>query len=227
VDPDPLADREKEAAALAAADLIGEGMRVGLGTGTTVSHLLPAIARRGLRGLRCVASSPATAHAAQEAGLAIVDLAAVGGRLDIAIDGADQIDPEGWLVKGGGRAHAREKVLAAAAERFVVIASANKAVPALAPPVPLEITRFAAAYTLAALRQAALRAGPESPDGNLIADYLGEFDDPRALAARLSATPGVLEHGLFAPELVSEVLIATPHGLERRSGGKPARAAGP
>ena len=88
-------------------------MRVGLGTGSTVAFLLPALAARGLRGLRCVATSPATAQAARALGLTVEDLDAVG-ELDIAIDGADQVDPRGWLVKGGGAAHTREKIVAAA-----------------------------------------------------------------------------------------------------------------
>jgi len=87
------------------------------------------------------------------------------GELDIAIDGADQIDPQGWLIKGGGGAHTREKIVAAAARRFVVIASEEKAVSALAAPVPLELLSFGAARTLLAPSPASLRAVPASPDG--------------------------------------------------------------
>ncbi|HXA53999.1 MAG TPA: ribose-5-phosphate isomerase RpiA [Solirubrobacteraceae bacterium] len=202
-----MSERQKQIAAQAAAELVEADMRVGLGTGSTVAHLLPAIAARGLSGLRCVATSPATAHAARALGLALADLDELGA-LDIAIDGADQIDPEGWLIKGGGGAHTREKIVATTARRFVVIASAEKAVPALRAPVPLEILRFAAHTTLAAIAPAELRGAPASPDGNLIADYRGAIDAPAPLAARLSATPGVVEHGLFAPELVSDILIA-------------------
>lgn len=194
---------------------MGDGERVGLGTGSTVAHLLPALAARGLK-LRCVATSPATERAARELGLVVEDLDEVGC-LDIAIDGADQIDPDGWLVKGGGGAHTREKIVAAAAARFVVIASAEKAVSALRPPVALEILRFGARTTLAALGEAALRDAPASPEGNLIADYLGPVEDPRALSARLSGAPGVVDHGLFAPELVSDILIAGPGGVEHRT----------
>jgi ribose 5-phosphate isomerase A len=209
------ADSQKRAAARAAAALVNDGDRVGLGTGSTVAHLLPALAARGLS-LRCVATSPATGRAARELGLVVEELDALG-RLDIAIDGADQIDPRGWLVKGGGGAHTREKIVARAAERFVVIASAEKVVPSLGPPVPLEILRFGAHMTLASLGEAVLRDAPPSPEGNLIADYLGPVDDPRALAARLSGTPGVVDHGLFAPELVSDILIAGPTGVEHRT----------
>jgi len=143
------------------------------------------------------------------------------GELDIAIDGADQIDQRGWLIKGGGGAHTREKIVAAAARRFVVIASENKSVPQLAPPVPLELLAFGVRRTLLSLEPARLRGIEQSPDGGLIADYHGAVEDPRALAARLSATPGVIEHGLFEPELVSEILIAGERGVEHRTGDKP------
>ncbi len=207
-------ESQKRAAAQAAAALVDDGTRVGLGTGSTVAHLLPALAARGLS-LRCVATSPATERAARELGLMVEDLDALG-HLDIAIDGADQIDPRGWLVKGGGGAHTREKIVATAAERFVVIASAEKAVNSLRPPVPLEILRFGAHTTLAALGQAVLREAPPSPEGNLIADYLGPVDDPQALAMLLSSMPGVVDHGLFAPEMVTDILIAGPGGVEHR-----------
>jgi ribose 5-phosphate isomerase A len=209
------ADAQKRAAATAAATLVGDGQRVGLGTGSTVAYLLPALAARGLK-LRCVATSPATERAARELGLVVEELDEVG-HLDIAIDGADQIDPRGWLVKGGGGAHTREKIVAAAATRFVVIASADKAVSALDAPVPLEILRFGALATLASLGEAKLRDVSPTPEDNLIADYLGPVDYPRELAARLSATPGVVDHGLFAPEMVSDILIATSFGIEHRT----------
>ena len=211
--------RQKHAAAVAAAELIEDGMRIGLGTGSTVAQLLPAIAERGCSGLRCVATSPATELAARALGLTVQSLDEVG-ELDIAIDGADEIDPGGWLVKGGGGAHTREKIVAASARRFVVIASAEKAVRKLQPPVPLELLAFGVKRTLLALDPAELRDVPRSPDGGLIADYLGPVDDPRELAARLSATPGVVEHGLFAPEMVSLILIARDDGVEQRAGGK-------
>jgi ribose 5-phosphate isomerase A len=214
-----LSEAQKQTAAQAAAELVLPGSRVGLGTGTTVAYLLPALAARALEGLRCAASSPATARAARALGLEIVELDELGA-LDIAIDGADQIDPQGWLIKGGGAAHTREKIVATAARRFVVIASAEKAVAALTPPVPVELLHFAPRTTLAAIAPARLRKVPLSPDGNLIADYLGAIEDPAQLAARLSATPGVVEHGLFAPTLVSDILIADDGGIEHRRGSK-------
>jgi ribose 5-phosphate isomerase A len=211
-----VADNEcfKRAAAEAAAALLVDGMGVGLGTGSTVACLLPALAARGLD-VRCVATSPATEQAARELGLQLFELDELG-TLDIAIDGADQIAPDGWLIKGGGGAHTREKIVARSSERFVVIASPEKAVEALHAPVPLELLRFGVHSTLAALGQAALRGVPPSPDGSLIADYLGPVEDPGELAARLSATAGVVEHGLFEPQLVSDILIAGPGGIEHR-----------
>ncbi len=222
-DLDPATiERYKDAAARGAAELVRDRMRVGLGTGSTVAHLLSALGERAaqLQDARFVATSPATAQIAGDLGLRIEELDEVG-ELDIAIDGADQVDPEGWLVKGGGGAHTREKIVAACARRFVVIVSAEKVLARLGPPVPIEVLRFGAAQTLAALGDARPRDVGPSPDGNLIADYLGPVEDPRALAERLSGTPGVVEHGLFAPETVSEILIAGADGVRRRAGGKP------
>jgi len=218
--PDAVA-LQKRAAAKAAADEVLDGMSVGLGTGSTVAPLLSELAGRRLRDVRYVATSPATEQAARSLGLTLLALDDMA-ELDLAVDGADQIDPYGWLIKGGGAAHTREKIIAAAARRFVVIASADKAVQELSPPVPLELLSFGVLTTLAELGDARLRGVPPSPDGGLIADYLGPIDDPRRLAARLAETPGVVEHGLFAPELVSEILIARPEGVERRAGARPA-----
>jgi ribose 5-phosphate isomerase A len=209
------AEDEKRLAAEAAAELAEDGMLVGLGTGSTVAWFLPALARRGLR-LRCVATSLQTENAARELGLAVEPFDEIE-RLDLAVDGADQIAPDGWIVKGGGAAHTREKVVAAAAERFVVIASSDKLVEAIAPPIPLEILVYGARATLAIAEPAELREVAPSPDGGLIADYLGPVDDPYALAERLAAVPGVVEHGLFPPELVSEILIGRGDEVERRT----------
>jgi ribose 5-phosphate isomerase A len=220
LDPIEIGHR-KLAAARAAAALVQDGMKVGLGTGSTVAYLLAALGERAgeLQGIRCVATSPATAARARELGLTVHELDEVG-ELDLAIDGADQVDPDGWLVKGGGGAHTREKIVAACAQRFVVIVSAEKEVARLGPPVPVEVLRFGARLTLAALGDARPRDVGASPDGNLIADYLGPVEDARALAERLSGTPGVVEHGLFAPEMVSEIFVAGADGVRRRTGGK-------
>jgi ribose 5-phosphate isomerase A len=209
------ADDDKRIAAAAAAELVEDGMTLGLGTGSTVAHLLPAIAARGLDGIRCVATSVATEEQARELAIPVEEFSALE-RLDLAIDGADQIDPAGWLVKGGGAAHQREKIVAAAAERFVVIADSSKPVEALSPPVPLELLAFGLASTLARLGpEVTLRGVPRSPDGGVIADYRGEIGDPAALAARLEADPGVSSHGLFPPGMVSDVLVGAGSAVSR------------
>lgn len=211
------AEEEKRVAAEAAAKLVEEGMTVGLGTGSTVALLLPAIAARGLGGIRCVATSVATEEQARGLGIPVEEFSELE-RLDIAIDGTDQVTPDNWLIKGGGAAHQREKVVAAAAERFVVIADSSKPVEALSPPVPLELFAFGLSSTLARLgSEVELRDVPLSPDGGVIADYRGEIGDPAALAARLDADPGVSSHGLFPPAMVSEVLVGTGDAVERRA----------
>jgi ribose 5-phosphate isomerase A len=214
------ADEEKRIAAEAAAELVEDGMTVGLGTGSTVAYLLPAIARRGLDGIRCVATSVATAAQASEMGIPVEEFDSLQ-RLDIAIDGTDEVTPDGWLIKGGGGAHLREKIVAAAAERFVVIGDSSKPVEALRGPVPLEIFGFGAASTLARLgAEVTVRDVPPSPDGGVIADYHGGgLEDPASLASRLESDPGVAAHGLFPPEMVSELIIGRGDAVERTSFG--------
>lgn len=210
--------REKQLAAQAAAALVEAGMCVGLGTGSTVGFLLPALARRDFE-IRCVATSPETEAAARELGLAVEAFGTID-RLDVAIDGADQVAPDGWLVKGGGAAHTREKVVAATADRFVVIADSTKPVPSLRPPVPLELLEFGLASTLRrleAIGPVQRRKVPPSPDGGVICDFLGDVDDPAALAGALRSVPGVVEHGLFPPSLVSDVVVGVGEGVDWRS----------
>jgi ribose 5-phosphate isomerase A len=206
-------EREKQVAAEAAAELVEDGMTVGLGTGSTVAFLLPALARRSLD-IVCAATSPRTEHAARELGLRIEDVASID-RFDITIDGADQVAPDGWLVKGGGGAHTREKIIAAAADRFVVIADSTKPVQALHSPIPLELLSFGLHATMRRVAPASLRDVALSPDGGVIADYRGLVDDPGALAVRLSATPGVVAHGLFPPEMVATVLVGRGESVDR------------
>ena len=210
---------EKRLAAEAAAQLVEEGMLVGLGSGSTVAYLLPALAARGLD-VRCVATSPAIEAAAHELGLAVETFAGTDApaHLDIAIDGADQVAADGWLVKGAGAAHTREKAVAAAAGRFVVIVDSSKLVERVGPPVPLELSDFGLAATLDRLQSVELRDTVRSPDGGVIADFTGAFDDAQELADRLAAEPGVVEHGLFPPELVSDVVVAAGGSVEFRRG---------
>jgi ribose 5-phosphate isomerase A len=205
---------EKHAAAAAAATLVEDGMRVGLGTGSTVAELVPALGARRLD-ITCAATSPATEGLAIANGLDVRPFTGVD-RLDLAIDGADQVDPAGWLIKGGGGAHTREKIVAAAADRFVVIVSSDKPVPRLHPPVPLELLAFGLAVTLRALPGTAVRDAPPTPDGGVLADYHGDIGDPAELAAMLDAVPGVVAHGLFPPSMVTSVLIARGDEVEVR-----------
>ena len=140
---------EKRAAARAAAALVEDGMRVGLGTGTTVAELVPALGGAPARHHLC---RHVAGHrgAGRPHGLEVRPFTDIE-RLDIAIDGADQVDPAGWLVKGGGGAQTRERIVAAAADRFVVIVSSDKPVERLHAPVPLELLAFGLAATLHAL----------------------------------------------------------------------------
>jgi ribose 5-phosphate isomerase A len=190
-------------------------MSVGLGTGSTVAFFLEALAARGLD-LRCVATSAATDRAARQLGLHVEPFTGPDAlpRLDVAVDGADQVAPDGWLVKGGGAAHTREKAVAAAAERFVVIVSSDKLVERIRPPIPLELLAFGLAATLRRLGSVNVRDVPPSPDGGVIAEFTDEVGDPAELAGRLSAEVGVVEHGLFPPALVSEVLVARGDAVE-------------
>jgi ribose 5-phosphate isomerase A len=210
------ADDEKRIAAEAAAELVEDGMTVGLGTGSTVAFLLPALAARELSGIRCVATSVATEEQARGLGIPVEEFSQLQ-RLDIAIDGTDQVTPDGWLIKGGGGAHLREKIVAAAAERFVVIADSSKTVDSLSGPVPLELFAFGLRSTLERLGpEVELRDAPRSPDDGAIADYsAAELGDPAALAAQLEADPGIAAHGLFPPDMVSELLVGAGAAVER------------
>jgi ribose 5-phosphate isomerase A len=188
-------------------------MRVGLGTGSTVAFLLPAIAARGLD-ITCVATSVRTEDAARALGMKVADAAEID-HLDLAIDGADQIAPDWWIVKGGGAAHTREKIVASMADRFVVIADSSKTVDGLRAPIPLELLKYGLANTLRLLDDVTIRGVPDSPDGNVIADYQGDASDPVNLAAWLGSVPGVVEHGLFPPSMTSEILVGRGDAVER------------
>jgi ribose 5-phosphate isomerase A len=213
---DPRED-EKRAAAEAAALEVQNGTTLGLGTGSTVAHFLPALARRKME-VMCVATSPATEEMAHALGLTLQPFDLLE-RLDLAVDGADQVGPDLWLVKGGGGAHTREKIVAEASERFLVIVSTDKLVERLAPPVPVEILTFGLAATLRRLSEIGgveAREGPPTPDGNRVFDLMGGMDDPPALASELDSIPGVVGHGLFQPELVSEVIVGRGDGTVGR-----------
>jgi ribose 5-phosphate isomerase A len=199
------ADREKRAAAEAPAMVVESGMSVGLGTGSTVASLLPALARRSLD-IRRVATSVLTEHDARQLGQRVETFEDID-RFDVAIDGADQIAPDGSRLKGGGAAHTRENLVAAAAGRFVVIADSSKTAAAPQGPRPLELLSFGLQATVLRIGPVSLRDVPTSPDGGVIADYQGPVDEPATQAEWLTSRPGVVEHGLFPPEMVSPVLV--------------------
>lgn len=200
-------EHAKEVAGRAAVARVLSGMRIGLGTGSTARWFITAVGEAVARGLRieAVATSEATARLARELGIPLVDLD--GSGLDLAVDGADLIDPDLRLIKGRGGAQVREKVVAAAARQFIVIADRTKAAAQLHGPVPVEILTFGAGATLAALaecgatfrvRRDGAGAAILSDTGNLLADGdFGPIGDPEGLAQRLDAIPGVVGHGLF------------------------------
>jgi ribose 5-phosphate isomerase A len=207
-------DREKEAAAIEAVAEIRDGMLVGLGTGTTAAYVVTALAARmkgeGLE-VQTVATSNRTAALAAEHGIVVRDFADVSD-VDLAIDGADEIDPERRAIKGGGGALFREKVVAASAKKMIAVVDSSKPVAKLGRfPLPIEVVPFAAAFVLARVRALGVepkwRDGFVSDQGNRILDCpFGVIDDPRALAKELRAIPGILEHGLFLDEIDAVVV---------------------
>ena len=202
-----MADDDKRRAAEAALDEVRDGMLVGLGTGSTVAFLIAALGERVRGGLRveAVATSIASARAAEDVGIAVREFAGVA-RVDLTIDGADEIDDRLHAIKGAGGAMLREKVVAAASDRMVVIADATKRVARIgAAKLPVEVLPFARAFVAARLEalgaEVRLREGG-TDNGNLILDArFGRIDDPRALAAAIDAVPGALGHGLFLGEV--------------------------
>jgi ribose 5-phosphate isomerase A len=206
-------DEDKKAAALAAADEVKPGMLVGLGTGSTAAFLIDELGRRYAQGLhfRAVATSLASEAQAKRLGIHILHFAEAA-EIDLAIDGADEIDPALRAIKGAGGAMLREKCVAAAAKRMVVIADGSKTVAQLgiAMPVPCETLPFAQAYVGRAIEELGAHVVLRLKDGapyrtdqdNLIFDcHFGRIGDPAALAARLAAIPGMLGHGLFVDEV--------------------------
>jgi ribose 5-phosphate isomerase A len=219
---------QKRVAGESAAALVEDGMTVGLGTGSTAAHAVRAIGEAVADGLdvRGVPTSLATRALAREAGVPLVELEDVD-RVDLAIDGADQV-ANGDLVKGGGGAHAREKVVAGMAERFVVVVDPSKLADRLDRAVPVAVlpdARTAVAGRLRdlggdpSLRDAARKDGPVvTDDGHLLLDAeFGTVDDPAGLASDLAAIPGVVEHGLFV-DMADEVHVGRPDGatVDRR-----------
>ena len=228
-------DIAKKNAAIAALRYIEDGMIVGLGTGSTSAHFVRALGERVRDGLKIkgVPTSEATRALAEQVGVPLIEISQVS-RIDVDVDGADEIDPSFRLIKGGGGALLREKIVAAASARMVVIADEGKWVERLgAFPLPVEVTRFGFALTAERVRQAlrqtgcagdevALRVAGKANEpvitdgGNYILDAHAEsIADPDALAAALSKIAGVVEHGLFIG-LASAVILGRETGAEVR-----------
>jgi len=218
------ASEAKRRAGESAADLVDAGMVVGLGTGSTAATAIRALGERVDGGLDVtgIPTSYQSRQLAREAGIPLATLADVE-RVDIAIDGADQFSGRD-LVKGGGAAHAREKYVDAAAERFVVVADPSKRATVLDHPVPVEVLPDAEPVVTDTLdglggepnlREAARKDGPVVTDnGNLVLDCdFGEIADPGALAIDLDAIPGVVEHGLFV-SMADEIHVGSESGVE-------------
>ena len=222
-----MSDQQKQIAGEAAAERVEAGMVVGLGTGSTAAWFVKALAARNLTGLRCVPTSERTADLARELGLPLEDVS----RIDLTVDGADEVGPGLALIKGGGAALLREKLVWEASSRCIVIADAAKVVPVLgAFPLPIEVVAFGHKTTgnriadvlidhdiqmPARLRQAD-RGVVRTDGGNVIYDAKCQaIHDPVRLADDLKLITGVVEHGLFL-DLADEAIIGTDAGVEIR-----------
>ena len=220
-------DREAEKAAAAAAAIaeVRDGMLLGLGSGSTAAHAVTALGRRVAEGLRvdCVATSRATEALARSVGLTVRPFDDVA-RLDLTIDGADEIDPSLRAIKGGGGALLREKVVAAASDRVSIVIDASKWVAQLGRfRLPVEVLPFAGAWVARALsgmggtpaRRLLADGTPFHTDqGNVIFDTaFALIEDPARLAASLASVPGIVEHGLFLDE-IDTVFIGRSSGVE-------------
>jgi ribose 5-phosphate isomerase A len=225
------ADAQKRAAAARAVELVRPGMRLGLGTGSTAKHFVELIGERVRSGLDVVAvpTSETTFADAKRCGIPLTTLDETP-ELDLTVDGADEIGPDLCLIKGGGGALLREKIVAAASARMIVIADQSKYVVALGQfPLPIEVTSFGLAATQRAVETAigaiqspgrlTLRRGKDghafvTDGGHWILDAaLARIDDPAALAHALSGVPGVMEHGLFIG-LAQMAIIGGPDGVK-------------
>ena len=221
-------DRAKTLAASRALTFLRDGMKVGLGTGSTASAFVTLLGERVASGLKitCVPTSERTADQARRLGIALSTLDDEPV-LDLTIDGADEYDPQLRLIKGGGGALLREKITAAASRRMIVIADASKAVETLGRfPLPVEVNRFGLVATKLAVIREARRVGCDgdvvlrrcdarevvTDGGHLILDcHFGRIPAPEDLAARLATIPGVVEHGLFLG-MATAVISASPTG---------------
>ncbi len=218
----------KQQVAQHAVRYIADGMVLGVGTGSTVNCLIEALAASALKLEAAVSSSDETSRRLAAAGIPLIDLNAAGS-LDLYLDGADEIDPDLRLIKGGGGALTREKIIAEAASRFICIADHSKCVRVLGRfPLPVEVIPLA--RSLVARKLAALggrpvwREGVVTDNGGWILDTHDlDLVDPPAIETRINQIPGVITVGLFAHRPADLALIATPTGSEER---RPAHAPG-
>jgi ribose 5-phosphate isomerase A len=223
-------DAQKRAAAARAVEFVRPGMRLGLGTGSTAKPFVELLAERVRTGLDVIAvpTSEATRHDAERLGVPLTTLDETP-QLDLTVDGADEIGPDLSLIKGGGGALLREKIVASASARMIVIADTTKWVPVLGRfPLPIEVVPFGLAATQRAIEAAAVAAGCTGPlrlrrtkdghafvtdGGHWILDAAFErIPDPRSLADRLDGITGVMEHGLFIA-LAHVAVIAGAEGV--------------
>jgi ribose 5-phosphate isomerase A len=216
----------KRAAALAAVDYVKDGMVVGLGTGSTAKHLVLALGEKIQTGLkiRGVCTSQETASLAASFGITLLDREP-RWKIDVAFDGADQVDPSFNLIKGGGGALLKEKIVAASAKLFVVLVDHTKRVPVLggAFPLPVEVVPFGWGSTARQIEvltesRVVLRERSGAPfrteSGNLIVDvHIRAIDQPQELEIALNYIPGVVETGLFV-DRTDVLIVGTPHGTE-------------
>lgn len=224
-----MSEEAKRRAAAAALDYVRDGMALGLGTGSTAAQFVRLLGERVARGLkvRGVATSAATEALAREMAIPMATLDELP-ELDLVVDGADEVDPHMDLIKGGGGALLREKIVASCARQFLVIADESKRVKRLgAFPLPVEVIPMAATPLARRLaengRAVTLRRNQydqpfRTDEGNLILDLAcGEIRDPAALARTLDAIPGVVEHGLFVA-MADMVILAGPDGIRTMGG---------
>lgn len=213
-----FSDALKRAAAQAAIQYVKADMILGVGTGSTVNHLIDLIAEHGLRLDAAVSSSEASSKRLRALGIRLLDANALD-RLSLYIDGADEVDPRRCLIKGGGGALTREKILADLADRFICIVDAAKCVPVLgAFPLPIEILSMARSQISRKLEsmgaKVRLREGYISDNGHPIIDVSGlRIDDPVALESTINQWPGVLTVGLFAARPADLVIVAGQDGV--------------
>lgn len=213
-------DELKAQVGQAAVDFVPEGAVIGVGTGSTVNHFIDALARAGRAVAGAVSSSDASSQRLRAHGIPVLEACAVQ-RLPVYVDGADEIDARGFMIKGGGAALTREKIVADLAERFVCIADQSKLVPVLgAFPLPVEVIPMAVAQLVRRFAtlggSATLREGVRTDNGLPILDVRGlSITDPLAMEAQVSQWPGVVTVGIFARHRASVCLLGTPEGVRR------------